>query len=207
MQSIEDDLHKRAIRYKRCNFIFLYKQTQRTETALGWVVGWYIFNDNPANTKHCIIFVQRRPNVFDVGPTLYKCYTNVSCLLGRVHARMRWRCMGLICKNGVMFQLNLYWGTIECLPVREDKQTACVDAEPCQTVTSDTNVSRLNASLPNLSRANYWLFNYFSRVDQARYCTIWSKASQWSISWSLTIKSRICLNVKIIIMMVKSSHC
>ena len=30
----------------------------------------------------CITFVQRRPNVFDVGPTLYKCYTNVLCLLG-----------------------------------------------------------------------------------------------------------------------------
>ena len=25
----------------------------------------------------CITFVQRRPNVFDAGPTLYKCYTNV----------------------------------------------------------------------------------------------------------------------------------
>ena len=25
----------------------------------------------------CITFVQCRPNVFDVGPTLYKCYTNV----------------------------------------------------------------------------------------------------------------------------------
>ena len=30
----------------------------------------------------CITFVQRRPNVFNVGPTLYKCYTNVLCLLG-----------------------------------------------------------------------------------------------------------------------------
>ena len=30
----------------------------------------------------CIIFVQRRTNVFDVGPTLYICYTNVLCLLG-----------------------------------------------------------------------------------------------------------------------------
>ena len=26
--------------------------------------------------------MQRRPNVFDVGPTMYKCYTNVLCLLG-----------------------------------------------------------------------------------------------------------------------------
>ena len=29
----------------------------------------------------CITFIQRRPNVLDVGPTLYKCYTNVLCLL------------------------------------------------------------------------------------------------------------------------------
>ena len=25
----------------------------------------------------CITFMQRRPKVFDIGPTLYKCYTNV----------------------------------------------------------------------------------------------------------------------------------
>ena len=30
----------------------------------------------------CITFVQRRLNVFDVGPTLYKCYANVFRLLG-----------------------------------------------------------------------------------------------------------------------------
>ena len=30
----------------------------------------------------CITSVQRRPNIFDVGPTLYKCYTNSLCLLG-----------------------------------------------------------------------------------------------------------------------------
>ena len=31
----------------------------------------------------CIAFEQRRPNVFDVGPTLYKCYTNDLCSLER----------------------------------------------------------------------------------------------------------------------------
>ena len=36
----------------------------------------------PENTYICITFVQRLPNVFDVGPTLYKCYTNVLRLLG-----------------------------------------------------------------------------------------------------------------------------
>ena len=29
----------------------------------------------------CITFIQRRTNVFDIGPTLYKCYTNILCLL------------------------------------------------------------------------------------------------------------------------------
>ena len=31
----------------------------------------------------CITFIQCRRNVFDVGPTLYKCYTNALCLLDR----------------------------------------------------------------------------------------------------------------------------
>ena len=30
----------------------------------------------------CITIVQRGTNVEDVGPALYKCYTNVLCLLG-----------------------------------------------------------------------------------------------------------------------------
>ena len=33
---------------------------------------------HPANTKH---FLKCRNNIFDVGPTLYKCYTSVLCLL------------------------------------------------------------------------------------------------------------------------------
>ena len=36
----------------------------------------------PSKQNICITFVQRRPNVFDVGPALFKCYTNVLCLLG-----------------------------------------------------------------------------------------------------------------------------
>ena len=32
-----------------------------------------------------ITFVQHRPNVFEVGPMLYKCYKNVLCLLGLYH--------------------------------------------------------------------------------------------------------------------------
>ena len=36
----------------------------------------------PATQNICITFVQRRPNVFDAGPTLYKCYIDALCLLG-----------------------------------------------------------------------------------------------------------------------------
>ena len=37
---------------------------------------------SPANTKLFITIVQCRTNVEDVGPTLYRCYANVLCLLG-----------------------------------------------------------------------------------------------------------------------------
>ena len=37
----------------------------------------------PQQTQNiCITFIQCRPNVFDVGPTLYKCHTSILCLLG-----------------------------------------------------------------------------------------------------------------------------
>ena len=39
-----------------------------------------IRTNNTHHSKHKT-FIQHRPNVFDVGPTLYKCYTNVVCLL------------------------------------------------------------------------------------------------------------------------------
>ena len=45
---------------------------------------WVCLNTNASpqlKQNICITFIQRRPNVFDVGPTLYKCYTNVLCLL------------------------------------------------------------------------------------------------------------------------------
>ena len=46
--------------------------------------GETICAQSPVNTKHLynINFIQRRPNVFDVGSTLYKCYTNALCFLG-----------------------------------------------------------------------------------------------------------------------------
>ena len=46
-------------------------------------VGHYANQDISSKTQNiCITFVQRQPNVFDVGPILYKCYTNMLCLMG-----------------------------------------------------------------------------------------------------------------------------
>ena len=39
----------------------------------------------------CITFIQHRPNVFDFGPTLYKCYTNVLCLLSTCRHTIAYR--------------------------------------------------------------------------------------------------------------------
>ena len=37
--------------------------------------------DSHQTQNICITFIQRRPNVKDVGPTSFKCYTNILCLL------------------------------------------------------------------------------------------------------------------------------
>ena len=51
----------------------------------------------------CITFAQRQPNVSDVGPTLYKSYTNVLCLLGT--ARLP-RTFLIIIKKILYFEYN-----------------------------------------------------------------------------------------------------
>ena len=42
----------------------------------------HVRNYSQQTQNICITFIERRPNVFDVGLTLYKCYTNILCLLG-----------------------------------------------------------------------------------------------------------------------------
>ena len=50
---------------------------------LEWVALVVKGESNPVNTKHCITLVQYWTNVEDVESTLYKCYANVLCLLGK----------------------------------------------------------------------------------------------------------------------------
>ena len=46
------------------------------------LVHFFFFDPQWKGLGRVITFVQRQPNVSDVGPTLYKSYTNVLCLLG-----------------------------------------------------------------------------------------------------------------------------
>ena len=70
--SIEHDVllhrHEIIIRVREIKKILPWQTSRRSHT-------WW-------TQTICITFAQRRPNVFDAGPTLYKCYTNV-VLLGR----------------------------------------------------------------------------------------------------------------------------
>ena len=53
----------------------------------------------------CITFIQRRPNVFDVGLTLYKCYTNVFYLLGNLRKAQRPYSYSGVVRGGSMFRM------------------------------------------------------------------------------------------------------
>ena len=57
-------------RYRACN-----------ENASTVLLTWLMSTQQTQNI--CIAFVQCWSNVEDVGPTLYKCYTNVLCFLGK----------------------------------------------------------------------------------------------------------------------------
>ena len=63
----------------------------------------------------CITFMQRRPNVFDVGPTLYTCYTNVLCFLG---GHLSYFLCYYICHNGGRdISLDMTFGWFEIWPL------------------------------------------------------------------------------------------
>ena len=70
------------------------------------------------HTKNCITLKQRRPNVFDVGPALYKYYTNVLCLLGNSvalrHVASVTHCQFLNLSGEVTTSLIVFSATREC---------------------------------------------------------------------------------------------
>ena len=71
-------------------------------------VGSFSFTATQQTQNICITFIQRRPNVEDAAPTLYKCYKNVLCLLGRWDENMLKcpdRCSVKGCLDQVLYEL------------------------------------------------------------------------------------------------------
>ena len=64
---------------------WIYCTAIKTQQVHVYLIGLILrLRVNIQTQNICITFVQCRPNVFDVGPTLYKCYKNVLCLLGNI---------------------------------------------------------------------------------------------------------------------------
>ena len=62
--------------------IFNLQSSELSKVELLRYARWDWHTSSQQTQNICITFVQRRPNVFDVGSTLYKCHTNILCLLG-----------------------------------------------------------------------------------------------------------------------------
>ena len=64
---------------------------------------------SPAAQNICMAFVQCWTRVKDVGSTLYKCYTNVSCLLGVIMVMYYSEWITITVKRpNVYYRLSLY---------------------------------------------------------------------------------------------------
>ena len=70
-----------------CIFQYRIKNEQRLFCLNGQITHRLLPSQQTQNI--CIRFKQRRPNVFNVCPTLHKCYTNVLRLLGYAYIAVK----------------------------------------------------------------------------------------------------------------------
>ena len=73
--------HKVDTTYRTNVTLMSAHRLRRWDNIIATFVAWCVVNVDPTQSKH---FYNINANVFDVGPTLYKCYTNVLCLLGSI---------------------------------------------------------------------------------------------------------------------------
>ena len=91
----------------------------------------------------CITFIQCWTNVFDVGPALYKCYTNVLCLLGRVSAVLL-AVMSILTAVTVGGEIRYVDGDVATSGARhhsEGQQMALACLLPCVAVCVNTHIT------------------------------------------------------------------
>ena len=111
----------------------------------------------------CITFTQRRPNVFDVGPTLCKCYTNVLCLLSK--AQKTTRCINPMPAQwwNISMTLTQHWTTVykgQRLPSKHEALARCwADVGPSSTTLAQHQASCLLGSVL-LRKATIWFDSF-----------------------------------------------
>ena len=76
---------------------------------LGWC--WSSVVEGGSTQNICITFIQCRPSIFDFGPTLYKCYTNVLRLLGQHWVKLGqcWSTAYETCLENQSLTITLRW--------------------------------------------------------------------------------------------------
>ena len=82
--------HGPAVTIRQHNAVSILAHRLRRWPSIKSAKQW---NQSQKTQDICITFLQCRHNVFDVGSTLYKCYTNVLCLL--VALRLLWGTLSL----------------------------------------------------------------------------------------------------------------
>ena len=90
-----------------------------------WYMKTNLLKRKPSKHKTCIAFVQCRTNVFDVGPTLYKCYANVLCLLGTLALNSSICITGVHCPhiNTESRYIRKHQKTLKC--ISKDRNIGC----------------------------------------------------------------------------------
>ena len=131
------------------------------------LAGWTTRVWSADSSKHKT-FVQRRPNVFDVGPTLYQSYTNILCLLGSLGRKCQ-KSYRTAIGVAAVFTMGDY-----CACVNE--RTALDNA--CATGSAYVTISGLRA-MGQLSLLNIWSDTWVRVLRSAV-----GEGSMWAQYWA-----------------------
>ena len=131
----------------------------------------------------CIAFIQRRSSVFDVGPTLYKCYTNILCLLGQDERRicdLQWTYMSQPTQYSLPIQCCFNFGSLTVIlsqhknsigPVyRANWRTGLASSNLLVNINSEEFMFDYTWLLLNYSSTLYWETEESRNTESYRIC-------------------------------------
>ena len=105
-------------------------------------------------------------NIFDVGPKLYKCYTNVLCLLGRAGWRLAQRRR---CVNATTQACQLLTEPLEHTVYHKYTYTPTSQCLPPADVTSEGNKDCLNTGWQTIGKSTILITAGWNLLHAGRY--------------------------------------